>query len=212
MKQRKKWMIGLSVGALVLAILLLAGTGLGGFRVMAGAKAVTDGEELKKGDYVRADLTYILDVIGAERKNGENIAYYAVAPIGNEFAVIRFPASEFDNMDGLKNATVAYLYGQAQTIDFHLLVTGGVKNLDEAAAQLFADWFNDNAAWMSQAGVITAVENYGDYLSGVMIESGRMGGMSAGVSVGLTAAALVLAVFSVAGFVAAAAGKEERHG
>lgn len=210
MKQKKNLMIGLSAGALALAILLLAVTGLGGFRVMAGAKTVTDGAELKKGDYVCADLTYILDVIGAEQKNGENIAYYAVAPIGNEFTVIRFPASEFENMDALEKATIAFLYGEAKTIDFHLLVTGGVKDLDETTAQLFADWFNDNASWMSQAGVITAVENYGDYLNGVMIESGRVGGMSGGASVGLTAAALVLAALSAAGFIIAGTGKK-RH-
>lgn len=212
MKQRKNILLGVSVFALVAAIVLYAVTGLCGFGVMAGADPVTDGTELEKGDYVRAELSYVLDIIGTEQKNGETLAYYAVAPIGDVFTVIRFPASEFENVNALKAATTAYLYGESKTVDFYVSVTGGVEPLDEDTAQLFADWFNDNASWMSQAGVITAVENYGTYLNGVMLCSGSIGGMDCGLSLGLTVAALVLTVCGIAGAVVAIAGKGKRRG
>lgn len=217
MEKRKKNHILLAAAALLLAVLLLAATGFSGVRVLTGPKSVTDGGELAEGDYIRADLTYILDVIGEEKRpDGTAAAYYAVAPIGNKFTVIRFPASDSEGMMSLRTDTKDFLQGRDPDMGFHMRVTGTAADIDEATAQLLADWFNDNAEWMSRAGVITAVDNYGDYLNSEMILSGRVGGVSWGASMTVTILAAALLVYAVAELYLLGTGrydgKGKRHG
>lgn len=217
MEKRKRNHVILAAAALILAVVLLAATGFSGVRALTGPKSVTDGSELSERDYVRVDLSYILDVIGEEKRpDGTAAAYYAVAPIGNKFTVIRFPASDSEGMMSLKADTQDFLRGRDPDMGFHMRVTGTAANIDEATAQLLADWFNDNAEWMSRAGVITAVDNYGDYLNSEMILSGRIGGMSWGASLTVTIAAAVLLVYAVAELYLLGTGrydgKGKRHG
>jgi len=79
--------------------------------------------------------------------------------------------------------------------------------MDGDTAELLARWFNENGSWMSQAGVIAAVEDYGTYLSGIEIDSGRVGGVSAGLAGAAGIAAAVLTVGAVAAFILAGTGK-----
>ncbi len=218
MEKREKILLAASFAAAILAVILLAASGLGGFRALAGAKTVTEGAELTAGQYVEADLAYIMDVIGVERKaDGSAAAYYAVAPIGNQFVVIRFPASDYENMTLLEEASAAYLRGDTRSMDFHLVVTGEVRALDDATAALLVDWFNSNAEWMSRAGAIAAVEDYGVYLSRLMVASGRVGGFSYGASVTMTVVSVLALAAAAGGFVYLGTGraggkKRKRHG
>ena len=195
MQKRKNAALLRAAAAVVIAVILLAATGFGAVRLMAGPERVEQGAELKNGAYVSADLTYVMDVIGVERDGrGTGKAYHAVAPVGNTFVLIRFPASDSANMMTLEEATDAYLTGESPSMPFRLGVSGAARTMDEDAAALLAQWFNENAGWMSRTGVITAVENYGTYLSGVMIDTAGIGGVSvtAAVAVGIAAGALLV--------------------
>lgn len=211
MKKRKKFARFRGAAAVVLAVLLLSVTGFGATRMLGGPEPVTDGKELKNGAYVSASLTYVMDVIGVEKNGaGGTAAYYAVAPIGDVFVTIRFPAPDAENMMTLEDATDDYLTGISPTLPFRLTVSGAVKHLTEEEAGLLARWFEENAAWMSRAGVITAVENYGDYLSGVMIDAGGIGTVSKGLAAAAGIAAAALMVYAAAEFTLAGAGVYDR--
>ena len=202
MKKRKNLAILRGAAAVVIAVVLLAATGFGALRLLAGPTPVTQGAELQNGAYVSADLTYVMDVIGVEYGSaGTARAYHAVAPVGDQFVMIRFPASDSENMMTLEEATDAYLQGRDPSLPFRLGISGAARHLDEDAAALLAQWFSDNAGWMSQAGVIAAIDNYGDYLSGVMIDTTGIGGVS--VTAAVTAAVLagLFLVYAVVEFV-----------
>jgi len=208
MKDRKTMAIWGAICALALAVLLLACTGFGAFRLLRGPETVTEGEILEDGAYVSVDLAFVMDVIGVERNaSGTETAYYAVSPVGDTFVLVRFPASDAENMRTLEDATDAYLQGQSRTLPFRLGVTGAARNMDEDTAELLARWFNENGSWMSQAGVIAAVEDYGTYLSGIEIDSGYVGGVPAGLAGAAGIAAAVLTVGAVAAFIVAGTGK-----
>lgn len=211
MKKRKNFAVCRGVAAVVLAVLLLACTGFGAFRLLGDPEPVTDSAQLQNGMYVRAELTYVMDIVGVERNGGGAVkAYYAVAPIGDQFVVIRFPASDAENVTALEEATDAYLQGKAVSIPFYMTVTGAARNMDEDTAALLAQWFSDNAGWMSQAGVISAIENYGDYLSGVMIDISGIGSVSvtAAIAAGIAAAALI--IYAVAEFTLIGLGRYDK--
>ncbi len=220
MKKRKNMAVLRGTAAVVLAVLLLALTGFGAFRLMAGPEAVTDGAELKNGAYVSARLTYVMDIIGVEKNGSGGIkAYYAAAPIGDKFVAVRFPASDAEHLLELEEATDDFLQGRAAVIPFFMTVSGAVRPLTEDTAAILSEWFSENAGWMSQAGVITAVENYGDYLSGLMIDTGGIGSVSVGMAVTAAVLAALLLVYAVAEFILIGLGrydkprrKEDAHG
>lgn len=198
MKSRRNLALVRATAAVVLAVLLLALTGCGALRLLGDPDPVTDAAELKNGAYAGAELPYIMDIIGVEKSgSGRITGYYAVAPLGDSFVTVRFPASDAENMRALEQATDAFLQGDAMSIPYFLTVSGGVKNLSEDEEALLSQWFSDNASWMSQSGVISAVENYGDYLSGRMIDTGSVAGVSVGAAVAAGAAAALLLIYAV---------------
>jgi hypothetical protein len=96
--------------------------------------------------------------------SGKAVAYYAIAPVGNEFAVIRFPASSYEQILQLETETLDFLKGISSTMTCHMKTVGQTAEISEAASELLQSWFEDNASWMSQSGVISAVEDYDEYL------------------------------------------------
>ena len=211
MKERKTTAIWCAVIAVVLAAVLLACTGFGAFRLLCGPEAVTDGKTLEDGAYVSVDLAHVMDVIGVERSaSGAETAYYAAAPIGDIFVLIRFPASDAGNMMTLEDATDAYLQGDSDKLPFRLGVTGAAHELDDDAKEILVRWFNENAEWMSKAGVLASVQDYSIYISPIGIDAGRVGNVSAGLAAAAGIAAGVLIAAAVVLFILAGTGKLDR--
>ena len=210
MKESKTTAVWCAVVAAALAVILLACTGFGAFRLLRGPEEVTDGKTLEAGTYVSVDLTHVMDVIGVERSAaGTETAYYAAAPVGDVFVLIRFPASDAENMKTLEAATDAYLQGDSDTLPFRLGVRGAARELDDDAKEILVRWFNENAEWMSRAGVLSAVEDYAIYLSPIGIDAGYVGGVSAGLAAAAGIAAAVLIVAAVL-FILAGTGRLDR--
>lgn len=182
--------------ALIAAVILLACSGWAFIYLIGLPKTVTQGAELTDGAYVTTEARYLMDICGRERvaDSDEVIAYYAIAPVGDQFVILRFPAAEYDTIADFEAETQAYLYGEQASVPYRMSVTGMVRGLDEDTAALLSAWFSNNAGWMSQSGLIAAVEDYGTYLSGYMIDTGSTGavGTSAAIIMTVIAAALIV--------------------
>lgn len=186
--------------ALLAAVILLACTGWAFVDLISTPQTVTQGAELTEGAYVSSDLRFVMDICGVERsvKTGEPVAYLAIAPVGDQFVIIRLPAEDYDVFAALEAETQGYLHGTQRSLSFHMSVTGTVKGLDEKSAQLLADWFNDNAEWMSRSGLIAEVENYSTYLCVCMIDAGSVRSVSTDTAVAVSLIAAALAVYAAA--------------
>ena len=212
MKERKTTAMWCAVIAAALAAVLLACTGFGAFRLLRGPIETADGKTLEAGSYVSVDLQHVLDVVGVERgASGAETAYYAAAPVGDIFVLIRFPASDAESMMALEAATDAYMQGESSSMPFHMIVAGEARELDDDAKEILVRWFNENAEWMSRAGILAAVEDYSIYLSPVGIEAGRAGNVSAGLAAAAGIAAAVLLAAAVVLFILAGTGKLDRQ-
>ena len=147
--------------ALIAAVILLGCTGWAFLYLLGSPAAITQGAELSDGAYVTADVSFLMDICGAEREEGtgEILAYFVIAPVGDQFAVLRFPAADYDTIAAFEADTQAYLYGTQAALPFHMSVTGMVKQTEEPVAALLSAWFANNVSWMSQSGLIAAVED-----------------------------------------------------
>ena len=201
------------IGAAALAaVILLACSGWAFVCLLGSPETITQGEELEDGKYVAADVGFIMDICGVERdkKSGEPVAYFAVAPVGDQFVLIRFPAKDYDTYAALESETMGYLYGTQSGFSFHLNVTGMARGLDETSAALLSEWFAENGSWMSRSGLIAAVENYGTYLSGYMIDTGRVGSVTRGAGAAMSVIAAALIVYAAAEAVVLCVRKHEK--
>ena len=196
--KKKTFAIIRAAAAAVIALVILFCSSFSFVTLFSGAVSVSDASELTEGSYVSADITYIMDICAVENDEaGEAVYYYAVAPVGNAFAVIRYPAADFEDVTNLENDTIAYLAGTNESMHFHMVTEGSVVDMPSEIYQYFASWFNDNATWMSQAGVIAAVDDYTTYLNTTMITADTIDGMSRTTAVVLNVVAALLLVYAI---------------
>ncbi len=213
MKRRKTFAICRAVAAVVAAFALAAGSGFSFVTLLRQPVTLEEGADMQSGTYVEADLFYIMDICGVERtQSGKAVAYYAVAPIGNSFVLVRLPASDYDDILLMETETMSFLKGESSSMSHHLTVTGAVVKTDAAGTALLQQWFEDNAEWMSDSGVIAAVEDYSVYLGGYTIESGRVSyNLSYSAALIMNLAALALLLYAVVEFVLVGMGVYSRE-
>ncbi len=184
--------------ALVIAVVLLAVTGFGFVPMLTDPVEITDGTQLADNSYVSCDLRYVMTVCGEEvKENGDVVAYYAIAPIGNRFVVLRFPAELHSDVLSMTDATLAYLGGESSVMKIHMPVEGMVSQGSVAVYSLLSQWFESNKEWMSNAGVVGASPLAEDYLVSEVIEVDRLGALSGEYTVALSVLALLLVVYAV---------------
>ena len=184
--------------ALVVAVVLLAVTGFGFVYPMAGAMEVTDGTELAGNKYVSTDLKYIMTVCGEEVKaDGTAVAYYAIAPVGDQFVILRFGAQAHGDVQTLAEATMDYLSGESSIMRVHMPVRGMAAPADAAVQELLSQWFEANKDWMSAAGVVGPEPKAEDYLCGQMIRVDMAGTMSIDYTVALSVLALLMVLYAI---------------
>ena len=187
-------------GLLIAAVIILGSTGWAFLDLMGTPAEITQGAELEDGAYVTAAVGYLMDICGVEKTESTEkiVAYYAVAPIGDQFVVLRFPASEYDTIADFEAQTQAYLYGTQSSVPFRMTVTGMARQTDETVAGLLSVWFSQNGTWMSRSGLIAEVEDYNTYLCPFMIDTGSVGTVGAGAAVTMTAIAGALILWALA--------------
>jgi len=184
--------------ALVVAVVLLAVTGFGFVYPMAGAVEVTDGTELAGNKYVSVDLKYIMTVCGEDVKaDGTAVAYYAIAPVGDQFVILRFGAQAHGDVQTLAEATMDYLSGESSVMRVHMPVRGMAAPADAAVQELLSQWFEANKDWMSAAGVVGPEPKAEDYLCGQMIRVDMAGTMSIDYTAALSVLALLMVIYAI---------------
>ncbi len=185
--------------ALLLAAALLWISGFAFVYQLGGAAAVTDGSQLGDYEYVSADVKWIMDIPGQEvsRSSGRALYCYAVAPIGNRFVLLRFEADRLDDIQALKEETLALLNGERKAMSIHMPVSGMVEKAEPGAYSLLSQWFNNNIEWMTLAGVVGQDPSASDYLSDLCILVDQVGSFDADVSALLSIAALLLVLYAL---------------
>ncbi len=186
--------------ALLLALALLWISGFAFVYQLGGAATIADGAQLSEHDYVSADVKWIMDIPGQEvsRSSGRALYCYAVAPIGNRFVLLRFTADRLDDLQALKEETLALLNGERKAMSIHLPVRGMVEKAEPGAYSLLSRWFNTNIEWMTIAGVVGQDPSAADYLTDLCIEVDTVGTRSATVSALLSIGALLLVLYALA--------------
>lgn len=187
-----------AAAALVLALVFLAVTGFAFVDMLAGPASITDGAVIEDGAYLKADVTFIMDIVGVEKNAaGKEVAYYAVSPVGSSFMMIRYPLGDIPGVRGLEEETRQFLEGESLTMDFRMIVTGMVEPANDTVSGMLAEWFGENVDWMVAAGVIPQLDDYSAYLSSYVIQAGTVGTMGYGAALALTVMAALLVVYAI---------------
>lgn len=202
------------IAALIAAVLLLAVSGFGVFKVLGTPKSLlpdwsdtmaaegsaeeeTAPETAQVGDFVEHEIYLILSNF-AEGYHGDTVRErYAVVPVNGELVTFCFPQRWQESEQGIADATQELLNGLEQYIDKYIIVRGTVKSLPEnVSAELYA-WFGENRAWMAQSGLIDDSEDAADSLADYMVDVDAVGRLPVGWVVGLTAAAGVCLLYAL---------------
>lgn len=193
--------------AVVLAVAVVAVSGFACVYQCKGPTAVQDGAQLADERYVSADVKWIMDVCGEEVNSaGKTLYYYAVAPVGNRFVLLRFGANMLDDLTALEKSTMDYLTGTSMAMDIHLPVRGMVEKAQPGAYSLLSEWFNNNIEWMNLAGVVGENPSASEYLANEVILVDQVGAMHYLASLGLTVLAALLVLYAVVELLLVASG------
>lgn len=213
-KDKRVFAAARAVAALLIALGLVWASGFAFVYQLGGATEVTDGSELMVDTYVRADIKWVMDIVGTEtsRSTGKTLYYYAVAPVGNRFTLLRIGADQLADVQALKAETTALLVGESKAMSIHMPVRGMVAQAEQGAFSLLSEWFNNNVEWMTIAGVVGKDPSSADYLVDECILVDQVGNCGEVWSAVMSVAALVFVLYALTELVLLATGyyKESR--
>ena len=192
------------VAALVAAVVLLAVSGFGIFKMLGTPKSLLsdnmsmlpaegsveeEAPAAQVGDYVEHEVYLILKNF-AEGYRGDTVTErYGVVPVDGKLVAFRFPQRWLESEQAIVDATQDLLNGVAQYIDKYIIVRGTVQALPEDVSSELYSWFADNQEWMQQGGLISSEQDAAASLADYMVAVDTVGKMPIGAVVGLTAAA-----------------------
>ena len=154
------------VAGLLAAIVLLAVSGFGVFRIARGAQEIAGTFDADPGTFVQHDIAFILNTFSDP--NGGS-AQYGVVPIGGKLVAFRFPARWNASVKTISDATTSVLSGQSYSVDSFIRVTGTVKTMPEAVSSALYDWYTENNAYLQQIGAIGDSDDAADYLPDAIV-------------------------------------------
>ena len=193
------------IAALIAAVVLLAVSGFGVFKMLGTPKSLTadspsmlavegSAEEeapagAQIGDFVQHEVNLILKNF-AEGTRGDTVRErYAVVPVQGKLVTFRFPQRWLESEQAIVDATQELLNGTAQYIDKYIVVRGTVQALPEDVSGELYSWFADNQEWMQQAGLISAEQDAAASLADYMVSVDTAGKLPFSAIVALTVAA-----------------------
>lgn len=110
MSVRARHALRRGVAGLLAAIVLLAVSGFGVFRIARGAQKIVDTFDADPGTFVQHDIVFILNTFSDP--NGGS-AQYGVVPIGGKLVAFRFPARWSASVKTISDTTASVLTGQS---------------------------------------------------------------------------------------------------
>ena len=195
------------IAALVAALVLLAVSGFGIFKMLGTPGSLTadysdmsydvegsaEPEPVKTGaqvgDFVEHEVNLILKNFAEGTRGGTVRERYAVVPVQGKLVAFRFPQRWLESEQAVVDATQDLLNGVGQYIDKYIVVRGTVQALPEAVSGELYSWFADNQEWMQQGGLISSEQDAAASLADYMVSVDTVGKLPFGAVIGLTAAA-----------------------
>lgn len=185
------------IAAVLAAVILLAVSGFGVFKLLRGGKTFTAIDEVQAGDYVEHEVYLNLGYFASGYHGDSVTEKYAVVPVNGQMVAFRFPTRWFDSADTIQTNTANLISGAASTIDEYIRVTGTVKAMPEDVSSQLYSWFGENKDWMTQIGLVGEVEDYADILPDVVIYVDAVGFMSSGWVVAFSVVAALCLVYAI---------------
>ena len=203
------------IAALLAALVLLAVSGFGIFKMLGTPKSLTvDYSDLsydvegsaepepektgaQVGDFVEHEVNLILKNFAEGTRGGTVRERYAVVPVQGKLVAFRFPQRWLASEQAIVDATQELLNGTAQYIDKYIVVRGTVQQLPEDVSGELYSWFADNQQWMQQGGLISSEQDAAASLADYMVSVDSVGKMPIGAVVGLTAAAALCLLYAL---------------
>ena len=208
MSVRARHALRRGVAGLLAAIVLLAVSGFGVFRIARGAQEISGTFDADPGTFVQHDIVFILNTFSDP--NGGS-AQYGVVPIGGKLVAFRFPARWNASVKTIADATTSVLSGQSYSVDSFIRVTGTVKTMPEAVSSALYDWYTENHAYLQQIGAIGDSEDAADYLPDEIVCVDTVGSIPQGWVEGLTVAAVACLIYAIVVFIRILCGKYEQE-
>ena len=208
MSVRARHALRRGVAGLLAAIVLLAVSGFGVFRIARGAQEISGTFDADPGTFVQHDIVFILNTFSDP--NGGS-AQYGVVPIGGKLVAFRFPARWNASVKTIADATTSVLSGQSYSVDSFIRVTGTVKTMPEAVSSALYDWYTENHAYLQQIGAIGDSEDAADYLPDAIVRVDTVGSIPQGWVEGLTVAAVACLIYAIVVLIRILCGKYEQE-
>lgn len=208
MSVRARHALQRGVAGLLAAIVLLAVSGFGVFRIARGAQKISGTFDADPGTFVQHDIVFILNTFSDP--NGGS-AQYGVVPIGGKLVAFRFPARWNASVKTIADATTSVLSGQSYSVDSFIRVTGTVKAMPEAVSSALYDWYTENHAYLQQIGAIGDSEDAADYLPDEIVRVDTVGSIPQGWVEGLTVAAVACLIYAIVVLIRILCGKYEQE-
>lgn len=208
MSVRARHALRRGVAGLLAAIVLLAVSGFGVFRIARGAQEISGTFDSDPGTFVQHDIVFILNTFSDP--NGGS-AQYGVVPIGGKLVAFRFPARWNASVKTISDATTSVLSGQSYSVDSFIRVTGTVKTMPEAVSSALYDWYTENHAYLQQIGAIGDSEDAADYLPDAIVRVDTVGSIPQGWIEGLTVAAVACLIYAIVVLIRILCGKYEQE-
>lgn len=208
MSVRARHALRRGVAGLLAAIVLLAASGFGVFRIARGAHEIAGTFNSDPGTFVQHDIVFILNTFSDP--NGGS-AQYGVVPIGGKLVAFRFPARWNASVKTIADATTSVLSGQSYSVDSFIRVTGTVKAMPEAVSSALYDWYTENHAYLQQIGAIGDSDDAADYLPDEIVRVDTVGSIPQGWVEGLTVAAVACLIYAIVVLIRILCGKYEQE-
>lgn len=208
MSVRARHALRRGVASLLAAIVLLAVSGFGVFRIARGAQEISGTFDADPGTFVQHDIVFILNTFSDP--NGGS-AQYGVVPIGGKLVAFRFPARWNASVKTIADATTSVLSGQSYSVDSFIRVTGTVKTMPEAVSSALYDWYTENHAYLQQIGAIGDSEDAADYLPDEIVRVDTVGSIPQGWVEGLTVTAVACLIYAIVVLIRILCGKYEQE-
>lgn len=208
MSVRARHALRRGVAGLLAAIVLLAVSGFGVFRIARGAHKIVDTFDSDPGTFVQHDIVFILNTFSDP--NGGS-AQYGVVPIGGKLVAFRFPARWNASVKTISDATTSVLSGRSNWDGNYIRVTGTAKTMPDAVSTALYDWYTENRSYLQQIGAIGDSEDAADYLPDEIVRVDTVGSIPQGWVEGLTVAAAACLIYAIVVLIRILCGKYEQE-
>ena len=196
------------IAGVLAAVVLLAASGFGVFRLGRGAQEIAGTFDADPGTFVQHDIVFILNTFD-DPAGGS--AQYGVVPIGGQLVAFRFPARWDASVKTIADATNSVLQGQSYSVDSFIRVTGTVKAMPEDVSSALYSWYTDNHDYLQQIGAIGDSDDAADYLPDAIVRVDYVGGIPQGWVEGLTVAAVACLIYAIVVLIRILCGKYDEQ-